>query len=83
MTSGLLRAVERLRIGANEHDDDQDGSIDGKLSQQRPRKRTKREIPALKKQLEKDFLTPQTSFDAEWLNKLQQYVVQSRGVRIG
>lgn len=75
MTPGLLRAVERLRIGANEHDFDQDERIDGVLSQHRPRKRTKRDSHALKKQLEKDFLAPQMSFDAEWLNKMQQYVV--------
>lgn len=72
MTPGLLRAVERLRIGANEHDFDQDERIDGVLSQHRPRKRTKRDSHALKKQLEKDFLAPQMSFDAEWLNKMQQ-----------
>ena len=80
MTSDLLRAVERLRV--NEHDFDQDECIDGILSQQRPKKRTKRDTHALKKQLENDFLKPQTSFDAQWLNRLQQYVVQSRGVRI-
>lgn len=82
MTSELLHAVERLRIRANEYDFDQDACIDATLSQIRPKKRIKRDTQALKKELEKDFLTPQTSFDAEWLNKIQQYVVQSRGVRI-
>lgn len=80
MTSDLLRAVERLRIGANEHNPDQDECIDGTLSQQIPRKRTKRDSQALKRELENEFLTPQTSFDAKWLNKLQQYVAQSRGM---
>ena len=81
MTSALLRAVERLRIGADEHNLDQDQCIDGKLSQQRSRKRTRRDTLALKEELERDFLTPQTSFDMKWLNKLQQYVVQSRGMK--
>lgn len=80
MTSDLLRTVERLRIGANEHNPDQNECIDGILSQQRPRQRTRRDTQALK-ELEKDFLTPQTSFDAKWLHKLQQYGVQLRGVR--
>ncbi|KAF6235031.1 hypothetical protein HO173_006658 [Letharia columbiana] len=82
MTSDLWRAVERLRMSANKHDFDRDMCIDGTLLQQRPRKRTKIDTQALKKELEKDFLTPQTSFDVEWLDKLQQYVVQPRGVRI-
>ncbi len=81
MTSELLRAVERLRIGVNVNEVDQDGCVDGTLSQQRPKKRTKRDTQTLKKDLEKDFLTPQTSFDAEWLNEIQQYVIQSRGIR--
>ncbi|KAF6221727.1 hypothetical protein HO133_001695 [Letharia lupina] len=72
MTSDLWRAVERLRMSANEHDFDRDMCIDGTLFQQRPRKRTKIDTQALKRELEKDFLTPQTSFDVEWLDKLQQ-----------
>lgn len=74
MTSDLLRAVERLRICANERDSDQDGCVDDTRSQQTPRKRTKGDFQALKKELEKDFLTPQTSFDPRWVNRLQQYV---------
>ena len=82
MTSELLRAVERLRIRANEHNFEQDACIDATLSQIRPKQRIKKNTQALKNELEKDCLTPQTSFDAEWLNKIQQYVVRSKGVRI-
>lgn len=81
MTSDLLRAVERLRVGANEHEVDQDKCVVDTLGQQRPRKQTTRGAQALKKELQKKFLTPQTSFDEEWLNRIQQYVVRSRGVR--
>lgn len=81
MTSDPLPAVERLCIGANEHIFDTDDCIDGMISQQRPMKRIRRDTQALKKKLETDFLTPQTSFNVNWLNKVQQYVVQFRGVR--
>ena len=77
----ISSAVERLRMSDNEHDLDQEERIDNSVGQQRRRKRTRRDIQALKKALEQEILTPQTSFDADWLNKVQQYVVQSRGVR--
>lgn len=83
MTSDLLRAVERLRIVANDRDLDQDECIDSTFGRQRPRNPTQRDTQTLREELEKNFLTPPTSFDAEWLNKLQQYVVQSRMVRTG
>ena len=82
MTSDLVRAVERLRIGANEHTSDQDESIGGVLSWQKPEKRTKGDTQALKKELEKHFLTPQTSFGAGWLDEIQQYVTQPKAVRL-
>lgn len=81
MTPDLLLAVERLRI-ANVHKMDESEGIDDILSQPRPKKRIQRDHQAVKKELERTILTPQTSFDGEWLNKLQQYVVQSRGPRI-
>lgn len=74
MTPDLLLAVGRLRI-ANERELDQAGRIDDILSQQRPKRRTKRDHQAVKKELGRNFLTPQTSFDGKWLSKLQQYVV--------
>lgn len=72
MTSDLLRAVERLRVVANDHSLDQDECIDRR---QIPRNSIQRNTQTLRQELEKNFLTPQTSFDAEWLNKMQQYVV--------
>lgn len=78
MTSDLLHVVERLRIGVNEHQLDQGECIDNTLTQWRTRKRPTRDTHFRKKELEKDFLTPQTSFDVKWLDKLQQYVVHAR-----
>ena len=78
MTSDLLHAVERLRIDVNEHHLDQREYIDNPLIQWRPRKRLTRDTHFRKKELEKDFLTPQTSFDVKWLDKVQQYVVHAR-----
>lgn len=72
MTSDLLHAVERLRIDVNEHQLDQGECIDNTPIQWRPRKRLTRDTHFRKKELEKDFLTPQTSFDAKWLDKIQQ-----------
>ena len=74
MTSDLLRAVERLRLAVNEHDSDQDECI------REPKKRTRVDTQALKKELDSDLLTPQTSFDVGWLNKVQQCVTQPRSV---
>ena len=71
MTSDLLRAVEKLRV-ANDHNFDQDECIDGRQSS---RNSIQRNGQTLREKLEKNFLTPQTSFDAEWLNKMQQYVI--------
>ena len=72
MTSELLRAVERLRVGVDEQYFDQDVCIAGTSRLERPEKPPKGHNQALKKELERDLLTPQTSFDAGWLNKIQQ-----------
>ena len=77
MTSDLLRAVQRLRIGKNEHRPDQDECIRGFHSQQRLTKQIEGHIQALKTVLERNLLTPQTSFDAGWLNQFQKYVAHS------
>ena len=82
MTSDLLRAVERLLADANKHSLDHAECIGGTLGRQRSKKQGKGDAQALKKELEKDFLTPQTSFDAGWLNKIQQYVTQPRKVEV-
>lgn len=72
MASELLRVVERLRVGVNEQYLDQDVCIACTSRLKRLEKPTKGDQQALKKELERDFLTPQTSFDAGWLNKIQQ-----------
>ena len=81
MTSNLLRAVEKLRIGANERHSDQDEYVSGTYSRQISRKQTKGDIQALKHELENGFRTPRTCFDPEWLNKLQQYATQLKPVK--
>ena len=73
MASDLLRAVERLRIGPNKHDSDQSDYITGTHSQQKLRRRAECVNDILMEEMGKDFLTPKTSFDARWLDKLQQY----------
>ena len=78
MTSDLLRTLERLPAGANNHILDHAECIGGTLGRRRSKKQGKGDTQALKKELEKNFLTPQTSLDVGWLNKIQQYVTQPR-----
>lgn len=76
MASGLLKAVQEL------HDKAQDEGILGRadvenidqiLSDERPRKRNLPKTPdQVKGELIEEFLTPPTSFNEKWLNKLQQ-----------
>ena len=73
MAEDLRAALEKVRVSALSMPN-QDGWIDGILEQQIPRKRQKRSKDELKKDLERDFLTPPTRFSIDWLNKLQQYV---------
>ena len=72
MTSDLLRAVQRLRIGINEHHPDQDECIGGLHSQQRLTKQTKGDARTLKTDLERKLLAPRTSIDAGWINQCQE-----------
>lgn len=46
--------------------------IDSLADEPRPAKRQRRTIAEVQKELEKEFLTPSTSFSTGWLNKLQQ-----------
>lgn len=75
MASDLFRALSELYIDHKREIEDDD-YIDEKLTQQRPRKRTKQSHESLRKEIEKDFLSPPTSFGSEWLNRLQQHVTQ-------
>lgn len=78
MEESLLKAVQALHERAQDEGilgTDVD-NIDQILSDQRPTKRKPPKLPdEVKKELVEDFLTPPTSFNQKWLNKLQQYVV--------
>lgn len=64
--------MARLQI-SNDQDADAE-PIDAYLEEYRPRKRSPPTLEALKQELEDEFLKPSTTFGANWLNKLQQYV---------
>ena len=75
MAASLLKAVQGL------HDRAQDEGIFGAdvenidqiLSDERSRKRSLQKTPdQVKRELIEEFLTPPTSFNEKWLNKLQQ-----------
>ena len=72
MAESLISALERVHLAASSSDGTADDWIDHILEQQLPRKRVKQDREELRRQLEKDYLTPSTSFSREWLNKLQQ-----------
>lgn len=71
MADGLIGALERVQLSSSTADV-QDDWIDKILDEQRPRKRIKQDQEALKLELEQKYLTPSSTFSAEWLNKLQQ-----------
>ena len=81
MTSDLLRAAEKPHLATNVHNSDRDECIGAKSSPERPKDRDRGNTQALKKDLERNFLTPRTSFDGRWLDKVQQCVTQLRSVR--
>ncbi|KAF2084998.1 antiviral helicase [Saccharata proteae CBS 121410] len=68
----LIPALERVQIAAESARADDAAWLDSILDEQRPRKRTRRTKSEIKTSLEQEFLTPSTSFDTRWLNKLQQ-----------
>ncbi|KAI9721090.1 MAG: hypothetical protein M1812_002571 [Candelaria pacifica] len=49
-----------------------DSCIDDILHEQRPLKRSRLSEDQLRQTIERDFLSPTTTFSSEWLNKLQQ-----------
>lgn len=67
MVPDLATAIRGLSL-----EDQGDFVIDDILFQQRPRKRVKQNPSQLKTQLETRFLTPDTQFSSDWLNRLQQ-----------
>lgn len=72
MTSELAQILEDVRIRATTVGDGKDDWIDHILDEQRPRKISRLSPDRLRNELRNDFLTPPTTFDPEWLNKLQQ-----------
>jgi antiviral helicase SKI2 len=72
MADSLVSALEKVHLANAALQDKEDDWIDHILDEQRPRKRAKQDPEELKRELERKFLTPPTSFSTEWLNKLQQ-----------
>lgn len=71
MAEALAKSLQKVHISSTADSRDDDW-IDSILDQQGPRKRVKEDPNDLKKELDRKFLTPSTSFSTEWLNKLQQ-----------
>jgi antiviral helicase SKI2 len=65
----LAALLEQVHLTTDAGNDDT--VIDDILHEQRPRKRTKISREQLKRDLERNFLNPSTSFSTAWLNKLQ------------
>jgi antiviral helicase SKI2 len=66
----LKAALQKLHLAATSFDSD--ATIDDILDSPRPRKRVKKSKDELKRELEKEFLTPSPTFNTQWLNRLQQ-----------
>lgn len=81
MSEDLCDALNRVRLSAEGvGSEDLDAWIEDEMSAEglEPSKnnfQARRQTPEeLKKELEKEFLTPSTKFDTQWLNRLQRYV---------
>jgi antiviral helicase SKI2 len=74
--SKAIKQVSELEL-------ESDNWIDNILDERRPRKRVKPTDEEHCAQLEKEFLTPSTTFSTEWLNKLQQYALSSPTIPMG
>ncbi|KAF1947736.1 antiviral helicase [Clathrospora elynae] len=67
----LSGELEKLRLSSSTLDEDA-GWIDSIAGEQRPPKRQRKTKEAIKEELEREFLKPSRSFNAQWLNQLQQ-----------
>jgi antiviral helicase SKI2 len=68
----LEKELRELHLtGSTDYAKDADW-LDSLSSHQRPPKRKRKSKEVIKKELEYEFLTPSTSFNARWLNQLQQ-----------
>lgn len=72
MSNPLLSAVQKLRIDAENPVTVDESLTDDELNQPRPVKKRRKSTETMKRELERDFLTPPTTFGTEWLNRLQQ-----------
>lgn len=85
MSEDLCEALNRVQLSADALDNNElDAWIEnektaegGELSKRSPQVHTQQSPEELKKELEKEFLTPSTKFNAQWLNRLQRYVCPS------
>ena len=68
MGDSLVNSLQQLRLAS----DNLEQNIDDILNEARPRKRSRPSPEAVKAKLEKDFLTPSTTFSPVWLDRLQQ-----------
>lgn len=67
MADEIISSLDALRLDKAGVDQD----IHDILDQAKPRKRIRRSTQEIKSQLEKDFLTPSTTFSPSWLDRLQ------------
>ena len=72
MSQDLIEAVERLHVSSYIRGLEEDSPIDDILNKSHPRPKRSDTNEEIKARIEEDFLTPPTSFDPEWLDKLQQ-----------
>lgn len=82
MSEDLCEALNRVQLNAEAIDSD---NLDAWIEDEKtagdlefPKKTScahaQQSPEGLKKELEKEFLTPSTKFNTQWLNRLQRYV---------
>ncbi|KAI9700715.1 MAG: hypothetical protein M1836_002084 [Candelina mexicana] len=72
MAEELPEILEKVHLGAEAAGHGRNDWIDDILHEQRPHKRSRLSNDDLRQELEREFLTPTTTFSPAWLNKLQQ-----------
>lgn len=68
----LQAALEKIHIASTSIEEEDSDWINLLSQEQRPAKRLRKTTDDVKKEFEDEFLTPSTSFNTKWLNKLQQ-----------
>lgn len=68
MTDDISDTLEKLKLASQ----NVDFNIDDILDQEKPRKRVRKSPEEVKAKLEKEFLTPSTTFSPAWLDRIQQ-----------